>query len=46
MTIPEMIFWLLIAVMGISGAVIAILIIAGCVTAWKISKKALDTENE
>lgn len=46
MTIYEMIFWLLIAFMGISGAVVAIVVIAGCVTAWKISKKALNPENE
>lgn len=45
MTIPEMIFWLLISGMGITGAVISIFIIAGCVTAWKISKNALTDED-
>lgn len=45
MTIPEMIFWLLISGMGITGAVITILFIAGCITAWKISKKALTDED-
>jgi len=44
MTIPEMIFWLLISGMGITGAVIALVFVASCITAWKIAKKAIDDE--